>query len=64
MLYIYNLSNVIPSMVMKLKIRYKALEKYAHFIDALIFYLTAMLNKISQWLPNTPFASISECLVS
>ena len=22
------------------------------------------LNKSSQWLPNTPFASISECLVS
>ena len=21
-------------------------------------------NKSSQWLPNTPFASISECLVS
>ena len=23
-----------------------------------------MRNKSSQWLPNTPFASISECLVS
>ena len=24
----------------------------------------AILNKSSMWLPNTPFASISECLVS
>ena len=24
----------------------------------------AILNKSSQWLPSTPFASISECLVS
>ena len=30
----------------------------------LLSVAVAKLNKSSQWLPNTPFASISECLVS
>ena len=29
-----------------------------------IYYASGYCNKSSQWLPNTPFASISECLVS
>ena len=36
------------------------------FSDHIYIWLpdVAAINKTSQWLPNTPFASISECLVS
>ena len=50
--YSPNLSWIKSAVCLKMHGNWMTNQKLAH------------LNKSSQWLPNTPFASISECLVS